>query len=905
MKSNFIYIFFICLLINLFNMQGISAKELFNFNVSEIEIKENGNIVKGYNGGEAFTNDGIYIKAQDFEYNKVSKTLISKGNVIFKDKNNNITMSADQILYLKTLEKVIADGSVKIKDINKNITIDADKTTYFKNQEKVIADGSVKIKDINKNITIDADKTTYFKNQEKVIADGSVKIKDVNKNITINTKKIKYLKKINKISTNGETILFLDSKYKFNSKNITFLQDEMRLYSSHKTTINDNNFSFYSLSSFDYQIENEFLKGTDVFIIENSNLPKGESDEYFFENGFFDLKNQNFKTGEVKIKLKKNIFGKTDNDPRIYGTSLSKKDGISSIKKAVFTSCKKTDSCPPWRLEASEIKHDKEKKQLIYDDTVLKLYDIPVFYFPKFFHPDPTVKRQSGFLQPRLNSSNILGSSLSIPYFHVLSENKDLTFNPILFSKDIKMIQNEYRQKNERSSLILDFGITNGFKSSATQKKKNINHLFARFEKDLKLESFFQSDFNIFTERVTKDTYLKIFGDSLSKSDIKPKNFDILNSGFDIFLENEKFSLSGGTNIYEDLTKNHSDRYQFVFPYYNFSKSLIKTDYGHFNIYSKGNNTLDNTNNVKSRIINDFNFKTNDKIFENLGLKNNFNIYFKNLNSVGKNVSTYKSSPQLELLSLIELNSELPLIKTNENHNNILIPRLSLRVNPSDMKDYSSSERKINMDNIFDINRLGINDTFETGNSLTLGIDFKKENKKNKENYLELKLGSVFRDNTENNIPSQTTLNKKNSNLFGSIDYAISEFVNLDYNFAIDNKIESFEYNSIGLGLSLNNFITKFNFIEEDSVLGNTNVFENVSKFDFNKENSISFKTRRNREINLTEYYDLIYEYKNDCLTAGVRFNKTYYEDRDLKPTKNLMFTISFFPLTSVEQSLK
>ena len=65
------------------------------------------------------------------------------------------------------------------------------------------------------------------------------------------------------------------------------------------------------------------------------------------------------------------------------------------------------------------------------------------------------------------------------------------------------------------------------------------------------------------------------------------------------------------------------------------------------------------------------------------------------------------------------------------------------------------------------------------------------------------------------------------------------------------------------------------------------------------------FKTRRNREINLTEYYDLIYEYKNDCLTAGVRFNKTYYEDRDLKPTKNLMFTISFFPLTSVEQSLK
>ena len=131
------------------------------------------------------------------------------------------------------------------------------------------------------------------------------------------------------------------------------------------------------------------------------------------------------------------------------------------------------------------------------------------------------------------------------------------------------------------------------------------------------------------------------------------------------------------------------------------------------------------------------------------------------------------------------------------------------------------------------------------------------------------------------------------------------EFLNLNYNFSIDNKIENFEKNSIGLGLSLNNFVTNFNFIEEDSELGNTNVFENISKYNFNKENSLSFKTRRNREINLTEYYDLIYEYKNDCLTAGIRFNKTYYEDRDLKPSEKLMFTINFYPLTSIEQSVK
>ena len=52
------------------------------------------------------------------------------------------------------------------------------------------------------------------------------------------------------------------------------------------------------------------------------------------------------------------------------------------------------------------------------------------YIFRKFFHPDPSVKRQSGFLTPQLNNSQILGSSLTIPYFYAQSENKDFTFTP-------------------------------------------------------------------------------------------------------------------------------------------------------------------------------------------------------------------------------------------------------------------------------------------------------------------------------------------------------------------------------------------------------------------------------------------------------------------------------------------
>ena len=69
------------------------------------------------------------------------------------------------------------------------------------------------------------------------------------------------------------------------------------------------------------------------------------------------------------------------------------------------------------QLKAEKLNMIKIKKQLIYKNAILKIYDIPVFYFPKFFHPDPTVKRQSGFLKPKFNNSNVLGSSINISLF--------------------------------------------------------------------------------------------------------------------------------------------------------------------------------------------------------------------------------------------------------------------------------------------------------------------------------------------------------------------------------------------------------------------------------------------------------------------------------------------------------
>ena len=299
----------------------------------------------------------------------------------------------------------------------------------------------------------------------------------------------------------------------------------------------------------------------------------------------------------------------------------------------------------------------------------------------------------------------------------------------------------------------------------------------------------------------------------------RPNDLNVLNSQAKLFLNHDNYNFETGFLSYENLSETkESDRYQYILPYYNFDTVLEKNYFnGSVSIDSSGSNNLSNTNNLKSNIINNVEYTMNNLI-TNLGFENDLNIVLKNLNSIGKKNSEYKSSPQVELVTLFEANTSFPLIKKNENFNHYLTPKMSLRFNPSDMKNYSNSAKKIDSENICSLNRLGLNDTFEAGRSLTLGLDFKREeNKLNDINkYFEIKLATVIRDKEEEFIPKSSTINRKSSNIFGSVNNNLNENINLNYNFSLDNDLNSFEYNEFNTTISYKNFITNFNFIEEN-----------------------------------------------------------------------------------------
>ena len=158
----------------------------------------------------------------------------------------------------------------------------------------------------------------------------------------------------------------------------------------------------------------------------------------------------------------------------------------------------------------------------------------------------------------------------------------------------------------------------------------------------------------------------------------------------------------------------------------------------------------------------------------------------------------------------------------------------------------------------------------------------------------------MLRDKSEINLPSRSTINNKGSDIIGSLIFEPNNNFKVDYNFSMDNDFESTNYNLLKTAVTVNKFVTSFEFLQEDDEIGSESYISNETGYNFTKSNSLKYRTRRNKKTDFTEFYNLIYEYKNDCLTASIQYNKDYYSDNELKPTEELFFSISIVPLATL-----
>ena len=389
---------------------------------------------------------------------------------------------------------------------------------------------------------------------------------------------------------------------------------------------------------------------------------------------------------------------------------------------------------------------------------IMLFYDVPVMYFPKFFHPDPTVKRKSGFLIPSIKNSASSDNFLNTPYFLAIAENKDATFSPRFFTDEKILLQTEYRQKNKGSSHISDFSLL------AEKNKNSKSHFFYEYFKEYKINNFEESLVKMKVQQSSNDTYLKA---NKLKSDLISDS-NVLENTFGLNLYSNDLSINTEVIVYEDLNKENSDRFEYILPKFDLVKKIDnKTNInGDFSFKSQGIIRNYDTNIFEKININDFIFNSNPKITKN-GFYNNFEFIFKNSNTDTKKSSNFKEDDNYYISSLFQYNSSIPLIKENENYQNILKPKMSFKIAPNNSKNLKDKDSRIDVNNIYSLNRISEDDVIEGGMSIAYGNDFSIFDKKNSREIFSLKLANNlrFRENDDlprnNQIGESITANKR------------------------------------------------------------------------------------------------------------------------------------------------
>ena len=775
----------------------------------------------------------------------------------------NLTLSSEEIDYSSNIIKILENGKI------------------------ISGEGDVQIK-IGKNILIESEKFEYNRETGLYRIFNNVQFKDGKNNIEASGSEFILSTFDNKILSKTKSKIIYNQAYYIDLNNFEYDIYNQKIRSNDFVKIKDNINNYFELYEFLFDVKmNKFL-GKEIKFIDS------QQNKYLLSDVMINTDDNSLYGKDLNIDFNKSLLGNNNNDPRMKAKSVKIKDQSSFLKKGVFTSCSKDNDCPPWSMYAEEIEHDKISQTIKYKNAWLKIYDIPTVYFPRFSHPDPTVKRKSGFLPPTFSSSRNIGSSFTIPYYHVLSENKDMTFKPKLFFNNEIVLQNEYRQENKNSSHIADFSIA----ASDVLSSKSVTkaHFFSNSKFEFNNDFFNESNIEINLENVTNDEYLKVY-----KIDGEQINIDTNTLHSYLSFDSEKNDIEFYTSleVYEDLTKDKQSRHEFIYPNYTLQKRILSERGNDYVLKSYGNQRKYNTNVYEGIIINDLEFNTFSK-FSNKGLVTNYKMLFKNVNVDAKNSNNHKDKFEQNLASIMQYNIELPLKKENSEFINNFTPKVALMYSPNKTNNLSSSNRRMDASNIYSINRIANNETVEGGASLTYGTIFNKVNKVTNQDTLNLEVSSLLRIKENPDLSTSSTIGKKMSDIFGNIEVYPNENLSLKYNFSLDNNFEKTNYDSISTKFKINKFVTSFEYSDEKNNLINESFTSNTSSFQIDKNNSIDFNTRRNNEKSATEFYNLIYNYKNDCLVASIKFNKEFYKDSDLEPEKEIFFTLSLISFGGV-----
>ncbi len=197
------------------------------------------------------------------------------------------------------------------------------------------------------------------------------------------------------------------------------------------------------------------------------------------------------------------------------GRGRGESSQMSNDRKADMTVLENVDysTCPlsdeDWRISASAIKLNHKSDRGSARNAVLRVRDVPVFYFPYVNFPISD-KRKSGFLAPSYGSTNESGFDVRAPYYWNIAPHHDATLTPRYIDDRGAMLGGQFRYLEQDYAGQLEFEYLPGDDLRNDEDRSLVS---------LRHRQFFhqrRGAFTLLVNNVSDDRYFGDFGNSLN-----------------------------------------------------------------------------------------------------------------------------------------------------------------------------------------------------------------------------------------------------------------------------------------------------------------------------------------------------------------------------------------------------
>ncbi len=228
---------------------------------------------------------------------------------------------------------------------------------------------------------------------------------------------------------------------------------------------------------------------------------------------------------------------------QLAANQINRVDGrYSQLYKSAVTSCQVCGTeIPLWQIRAERVIHDQVERQLYFQNATLRIRNIPILWITRLRLPDPTLERATGFLIPRIRTTDRLNTGIKIPYYITVGDHSDLTVIPYL-STETRTLEARYRQAFLNGDIEINLAV------SEDTLRPDITRGYIFAQGSFELPSDFKLEFDI--ENATDPAYLLEYGYS-SK--------DRLDSALAISRVRDRDFFTGSLTYYETLRDDETN----------------------------------------------------------------------------------------------------------------------------------------------------------------------------------------------------------------------------------------------------------------------------------------------------------------------------------------------------------